>query len=182
MSGRTSGSEDPSAGHLGRLVAALVDGELAPDVRERALAHVAACARCGEEVRRHRETKARLSGLGPPALPEHLAARLSGLPGAPAGPRGPGRTPAPPRPGHRRRRQRRLGLAAAGASVLVVLAVGVVGAAFALGAPAQPAPTAVPPPVTPRVDAYVVQHAATTGSLPLGDPAAAVVETAAAQR
>ncbi|MBI9115175.1 anti-sigma factor family protein [Sanguibacter suaedae] len=41
--------------HLGSRISAVVDGQLAPDERERALAHVAACDDCADELRAARE-------------------------------------------------------------------------------------------------------------------------------
>ncbi|ONH33579.1 anti-sigma factor family protein [Pseudofrankia asymbiotica] len=67
--------------HLGERLCPLVDGQLCHDERDRALAHLAHCAGCREEVAEYRRMKQRLSGLWAPALPEGLADRLVGLGG-----------------------------------------------------------------------------------------------------
>lgn len=75
--------------HLGDLVAALVDGELSHDGRDRALAHVAGCAECRAEVDRHRRLKALLANQADPQPSADLQARLRGISsttsGTPAG-------------------------------------------------------------------------------------------------
>jgi hypothetical protein len=113
--------------HLGPLVSALADGELAPDAAERALAHAAGCDRCAAAVEAERSTKALLSGAGAPPPSPDLLARLGRI-GGPEGPL-PARTPPMPgesaagvevvpwapaagsrsaaAPGHRRRARRR---------------------------------------------------------------------------
>ncbi|OHV48224.1 hypothetical protein [Pseudofrankia sp. BMG5.36] len=101
--------------HLGERLCPLVDGQLCHDERDRALAHLAHCAACREEVAEHRRMKQRLSGLWAPSLPEGLADRLVGLGGtrqqplAPTGAAG-GRgaavhRPGPVRPGGASRRR-----------------------------------------------------------------------------
>ncbi|WP_433467514.1 zf-HC2 domain-containing protein [Spirillospora sp. CA-128828] len=53
---------------LGERLTALVDGELGHEERERALAHLAGCARCRDEADQMRRLKGRLRGLsGMPA-------------------------------------------------------------------------------------------------------------------
>jgi alkylhydroperoxidase family enzyme len=66
-------------GHLGDLVAPLVDGQLDHDTRDRALVHITHCAGCQHEVAFHRAVKARLSSLGGPDLPSLLVNRIVGL-------------------------------------------------------------------------------------------------------
>ncbi|WP_322759642.1 hypothetical protein, partial [Frankia sp. Cr2] len=77
-------------GHLGKQIAPLVDGQLDHDGRDRALAHVACCSSCQREVAQLRHLKARLAGLGDPALPGGVTERLlrMAVPAAsrPAGP------------------------------------------------------------------------------------------------
>ncbi len=48
--------------HLGDIVAALVDGELGVDARDRALSHAAGCSRCKADVDAQRQLKATLRG------------------------------------------------------------------------------------------------------------------------
>ncbi|MFF8542662.1 anti-sigma factor family protein [Streptomyces werraensis] len=66
--------------HLGDRLAALVDGELGHDARERVLAHVATCAKCKAEVDEQRRVKNVFAAAAPPPPSESLLARLQGLP------------------------------------------------------------------------------------------------------
>jgi hypothetical protein len=78
MTGPVSSSRrDPC---LGETAAALVDGALDHDARDRALAHLARCATCRAEVDAQRRLKARLSTLGGPSCPTGLANRLAAIP------------------------------------------------------------------------------------------------------
>ncbi|MER7461989.1 zf-HC2 domain-containing protein [Streptomyces sp. NPDC097981] len=86
----------PAEQHLGDRLAALVDGELSHDARERVLAHLATCARCKAEADAQRRVKSMFVESAPPPLSAGLLARLQGLPGdGPDGP-GPGGPPGPP--------------------------------------------------------------------------------------
>ncbi|MEV6315994.1 zf-HC2 domain-containing protein [Streptomyces sp. NPDC051776] len=92
-SGGTSHAEQ----HLGDRLAALVDGELEHDARERVLAHLATCAKCKAEADAQRRLKSVFAQTAPPPPSEGLLARLQGLPGTgddgpgpPGGPGGPG--------------------------------------------------------------------------------------------
>ncbi|MFG2193018.1 anti-sigma factor family protein [Streptomyces sp. NPDC048639] len=89
-SGGTSHAEQ----HLGDRLAALVDGELEHDARERVLAHLATCAKCKAEADAQRRLKSVFAETAPPPPSEGLLARLQGLPGAgddgPGTPGGPG--------------------------------------------------------------------------------------------
>ncbi|HET9379365.1 MAG TPA: zf-HC2 domain-containing protein [Streptomyces sp.] len=67
--------------HLGDRLAALVDGELGHDARERVLAHVATCPKCKAEVDEQRRLKNVFAEAAPPPPSESLLARLQGLPG-----------------------------------------------------------------------------------------------------
>ncbi|MEV6958858.1 zf-HC2 domain-containing protein [Streptomyces sp. NPDC051207] len=67
--------------HLGDRLAALVDGELGHDARERVLAHVATCPKCKAEVDEQRRLKNVFAETAPPPPSESLLARLQGLPG-----------------------------------------------------------------------------------------------------
>lgn len=66
--------------HLGDRLAALVDGELGHDARERVLAHVATCAKCKGEVDAQRRLKSAFAQAAPPLPSESFLARLQGLP------------------------------------------------------------------------------------------------------
>ncbi|MFE2874655.1 zf-HC2 domain-containing protein [Streptomyces roseus] len=90
-------SPSPAEQHLGDRLAALVDGELSHDARERVLAHLATCAKCKAEADAQRRLKSMFVESAPPPLSAGLLARLQGLPGG--GPDGPsGRSSGPPAP------------------------------------------------------------------------------------
>ncbi|WP_328927494.1 zf-HC2 domain-containing protein [Streptomyces sp. NBC_00190] len=74
-------SPSPAEQHLGDRLAALVDGELTHDVRERVLAHLATCAKCKAEADAQRRLKTMFVESAPPPLSAGLLARLQGLPG-----------------------------------------------------------------------------------------------------
>ncbi|MFF4793714.1 zf-HC2 domain-containing protein [Streptomyces sp. NPDC001276] len=85
-----SGSRPDPAGrlaeqHLGDRLAALVDGELGHDMRERVLAHVATCPKCKAEVDAQRRLKNVFAQAAPPPPSESFLARLQGLPGGGTG-------------------------------------------------------------------------------------------------
>ncbi|WP_149184261.1 zf-HC2 domain-containing protein [Streptomyces sp. TRM49041] len=71
----------PAEHHLGDRLAALVDGELGHDARERVLAHLATCARCKSEADAQRRVKSVFAESAPPPPSAGLLARLQGLPG-----------------------------------------------------------------------------------------------------
>ncbi|MFJ5676678.1 anti-sigma factor family protein [Streptomyces sp. NPDC093097] len=86
MSG--SGGPSPAEQHLGDRLAALVDGELGHDARERVLAHLATCAKCKAEADAQRRLKSVFAQAMSPGPSEGLLARLQQLPGG--DPDGPG--------------------------------------------------------------------------------------------
>lgn len=100
-----SGSVEPTTVelHLGDRLAALIDGELEDESRERVLAHLATCAECKAEADGQRRVKSVFAGTAPPPPSEGLMARLQGLPatgpgfdadfGALGGPPAPGPRP-----------------------------------------------------------------------------------------
>lgn len=75
--------------HLGDRLAALVDGELGHDARERVLAHLATCPKCKAEADAQRTLKSVFATSAPPPPSEGLLARLQGLPGGPSDQGGP---------------------------------------------------------------------------------------------
>lgn len=75
----------PAEAHLGDRLAALVDGELKHDARERVLAHLATCARCKAEADAQRRLKSAFAMSASPSPSEGFLARLQGLPGGPGG-------------------------------------------------------------------------------------------------
>ncbi|WP_079143777.1 anti-sigma factor family protein [Streptomyces luteocolor] len=77
--------------HLGDRLAALVDGELGHDARERVLAHLATCPMCKTEADAQRRLKNVFAQAAPPPPTESFLARLQGLPaGGAEPPVGPG--------------------------------------------------------------------------------------------
>ncbi|MFE3324874.1 anti-sigma factor family protein [Streptomyces sp. NPDC059176] len=81
----SSTSPTPAEQHLGDRLAALVDGELKHDARERVLAHLATCPKCKAEADAQRRLKSVFATVAPPPPSEGLLARLQGLPGGPPG-------------------------------------------------------------------------------------------------
>lgn|GEM_PF-3118635 len=58
-------------GHLGSLISALVDDQLPPHVRERALAHAAACSSCAQEIQATRRAHGLLANPGCDPVARH---------------------------------------------------------------------------------------------------------------
>ncbi|MBW3360974.1 anti-sigma factor family protein [Streptomyces microflavus] len=85
MSGTGLTGPTPAEAHLGDRLAALVDGELNHDARERVLAHLATCARCKVEADAQRRLKSAFAMSAAPSPSEGFLARLQGLPGGPGG-------------------------------------------------------------------------------------------------
>ena len=156
-------------GHLGDRMAALVDGELGHDERDRALAHLARCADCRLAVQQERWVKARLQSL--PAG-EPSAAMLSSLFAA-AGVPAPA-TAAGFSASTANTRRGRTGLVLAGAGSVSAAMFGV--AYLLAGSGPSSAPAA--PTVSPTVGQFSVQFLGTTQDLPFADPAARVLPTA----
>lgn len=211
---------------LGERLTALVDGELGHDERDRALAHLAVCARCRAEAEALRGLKSRLRGLADPPAGEgaddlptgDFVARLKELgrqtldaPGPddlppPARPSG-GMTPAPARRrggdrlsdrshrplDHPARTRRHAAVTAAAFAADPVgwpdrpdaarshrrryLAVGAalflgIGTASYLAGGEQDAPA-----VNPAFDRFAVEHALTSGDVPITDPLLQAVQT-----
>ncbi|MFP3988104.1 zf-HC2 domain-containing protein [Streptomyces sp. E11-3] len=70
----------PAEQHLGDRLAALVDGELGHDSRERVLAHLATCPKCKAEADAQRRLKTYFASTAPPGPSASFLARLQGLP------------------------------------------------------------------------------------------------------
>jgi anti-sigma factor RsiW len=66
--------------HLGPRLAALVDGELSHDDRDRALAHIAGCAQCRSLVESERALKGQLGAMAMPEPSARLMAALFQIP------------------------------------------------------------------------------------------------------
>ncbi|WP_432094132.1 zf-HC2 domain-containing protein [Streptomyces sp. bgisy100] len=80
-----SGGASHAEQHLGDRLAALVDGELGHDARERVLAHLATCCTCKAEADAQRKLKSFFAETAEPTPSEGLLARLQGLPGGDPG-------------------------------------------------------------------------------------------------
>ncbi|MGP4000909.1 anti-sigma factor family protein [Streptomyces sp. 8N706] len=80
-----SGGASHAEQHLGDRLAALVDGELGHEARERVLAHLATCSTCKAEADAQRQLKSVFAETAPPPPSEGLLARLQGLPGGDGG-------------------------------------------------------------------------------------------------
>jgi anti-sigma factor RsiW len=138
--------------HLGERLSALIDGELSDAQRERVLAHLAKCDDCRQEAAALRLLKRRMHGLGEAAAADALTWRLLALaPGS-----GPGR-PADHATASRRRHA--WSLVAAG---VVTAGLGLAAAVFVAGGDRPAGPR-----VVPAVDVFMVQHAITTGQVPV---------------
>lgn len=188
--------------HLGERLTALVDGELGHDDRDRALAHLALCGECRAAAEALRRVKKRLRALADappigfeeytPELPSaDFMARLQAikagsppddhdLPGPPSG-RFPARgsrltgpfatPPRDSRPGGRSGHAAAVALGgmprrylAAGAAVAVL---GLGTATFLAGGDHRQAPQ-----VTPAFEHFAVEHALTSGEMPVNEPSA----------
>ena len=161
--------------HLGDRLSALVDGELTGAELDRAHAHLAGCLPCRAEAADLRALKAKLSGLmtGAPAEAAMTSRLIASTgPGGPLPPRhrllrrAPGPRTAPSGPAGRPvARVRRRYLLLGTASLLAVLG----SVAFTAGGGGQAAPG---PKITPQVQMYSVEHAITTGEVPITGPSA----------
>jgi anti-sigma factor RsiW len=166
------------SGHLEELAAALADGELDHDARDRALCHIAACAPCRAAVDEQRRLKALIANQPDPEVSPELAARLTALARNAAGHTRPdvvrNAVPSPSRPRGSRPRTHSMRRRAATVSAIgVALVAGVAAAGGGSDAPR----------VRPAVATFVDEHNATTDRLgPLSDSAGSVVLTAYAGR
>jgi anti-sigma factor RsiW len=161
--------------HLGEHLSALVDGELSGAELDRAHAHLAGCEQCRAEAAMLRELKRQLRGLGAAGAGDALTRRLLTMAG-PGGPvpsrcraERPGRALRGPHGDSHGPRRRYLMW---GAVPLVVVGVGAV--AFSMGGGAVPPPG---PKVNPQVEMFSVEHAITSGDVPLPEPAQAPAPT-----
>lgn len=136
--------------HLHHKISALIDGELTPNARTRALAHARTCAQCRQEIAETLEVKRRVNRLAPVEVSSDLLDVVGAI-----------RPPAEPRTPPRPRLLRRV-LVGAGSFSAVVIAL-----AYAVGAPEA----AQAKPVSPAVEEFTAEFADTTGLAPLSDPA-----------
>ncbi len=155
--------------HLGERLSALIDGELSGAQRERVLAHLAGCEPCRHEAAALRLLKQRMHTLGHATADDSLIWRLLAL--VPTG-----RQAAPGnRPRSTGQRRRVLSLVAA---AVATGGLGLSAAAFLAGGN-QPSPG---PRVVPAVDVFMVQHAITTGEVPVQPASSAPSAPGAAAR
>lgn len=142
--------------HLHNRVSALVDGELSPTARRRALAHARRCADCRDEIAGTIEVKQRMARLGDVDVPFDLLELVSATPLVAAS------MAAAPTPQPRRHRVRRVLIGVGGLSTAMVAA------AYVLGSATAAAPTAV---IRPPVEEFAAEFADATGVAPFADPA-----------
>lgn len=130
-----------SDGHLGDIAAAVADGQLSHDDRDRALVHITWCAECRADVEAQRRAKAWVARLPMTPCPDELLARLTAIPrlsddAAFALVQSPLATPAPPRPTPSARTFHRASLRRRSLSAALVTSA----SAIAIGVWATPAP------------------------------------------
>lgn len=146
--------------HLHHKVSALVDGELSPSARARALAHARSCQQCRREIAETLELKRRLHKLAPVELSDDLLHVVAFV--APARPVEPDACRPP---------LLRLAILSAGSLSAVVIVL-----AYVVGAPVPTQPRQV----TPSVEEFAADFAETTGLSPLSDPPVGVTPVGAA--
>jgi anti-sigma factor RsiW len=164
--------------HLGDRLSALVDGELNGLELDRANAHLASCETCRGEASVIRLLKRELHALADEPVESAMIDRLVAMagPGGPIPPRRPPRMrrtarwrrtsgPYSPGPGSSRPESTRShrGYAVAGAA-LGIAVIGIGAAAFNAGGGNGSTPA---PRITPPMQYYTVEHAITTGDVPM---------------
>jgi anti-sigma factor RsiW len=153
--------------HLGTLISALIDGELAGAELDRANAHLAGCDVCRTEAAQLRRLKRELSALGEfDAADDAVTRRLLAMTdqtmthqNGPVTSR-----PLPWHPGRRARRRRGRYVMWSAMSIVVV---GVGAAAFGMGGTSSGSNE---PQITPQLEVFDLQHAITSGDVPFADP------------
>ncbi len=139
--------------HLGERLSALIDGELSDAQRERVLAHLAKCDDCRQEAAALRLLKRRMHTLGDAAAADDaLTWRLLAL--APAGGHG--------QPVYRMKAVRRRPAWSLAAAGVLTAGLGLAAAVFLAGGDRPAGPR-----IVPAVDVFMVQHAITTGQVPV---------------
>jgi anti-sigma factor RsiW len=147
--------------HLGTMISALIDGELAGAELDRANAHLAGCDVCRTEAAQLRRLKRELSALGELDAAESVTRRLLAMtqPNVSVPARLLLRRPA------RRVRRRRGRYVVWSAMSLVVVGVGA--AAFGMGGSSSGGNE---PQITPQLEVFDMQHAITSGDIPFAGP------------
>lgn len=136
--------------HLHHKVSALIDGELSPSARRRALAHARSCAQCRQEIAETLEVKRRVNAMAPVEVSTDLLDVVGSITLAPAVST-PGQRPL-----------LRLAFAGVGSLSVVMIAL-----AYVVGAPQASQAKVVSPPV----EEFAAEFADSTGLVPLSDPA-----------
>jgi anti-sigma factor RsiW len=147
--------------HLGTMISALIDGELAGAELDRANAHLAGCAACRTEAAQLRQVKRELSALGELDAADAVTRRLLAMTYA-SGPVT--ARPLSRQPGRRVRRRRGRYMMWGAMSIVVV---GVGAAAFGMGGSSSGGNE---PQITPQLEVFDMQHAITSGDVPFADP------------
>lgn len=151
--------------HLGDRISALIDGELTGVELDRASSHLASCDKCRAEAHALRALKRELGALGDIVPAEAATLRRLMAVAGPGGPIPPRRPVSPMGPaGPRARRRPRRAYAVAGAVGIAVVGIGA--AAFTVGGGSdEPGPK-----ITPPIQMYTIEHAITTGDVPIPEP------------
>ncbi len=136
--------------HLHHKVSALIDGELSPNARGRALAHARSCAQCRQEIAETLEVKRRVNAMAPVEVSTDLLDVVRSITLAPA----------VSTPGQRPLMRR--AFAGVGSLSVVMIAL-----AYVVGAPQSSQAKIVRPPV----EEFAAEFADSTGLAPLSDPA-----------
>jgi anti-sigma factor RsiW len=158
--------------HLGTLISALIDGELAGAELDRANAHLARCDVCRTEAAQLRRLKRELSALGElgefDADDDAVTSRLLAmtLQSGPVAAR-----PLARQPGRRARRRRGRYVLWSAMSIVVV---GVGAAAFGMGGSSSGSNE---PQITPQLEVFDLQHAITSGDAPFAVPSSTRLPT-----
>jgi anti-sigma factor RsiW len=154
--------------HLGTLISALIDGELAGAELDRANAHLAGCDACRAEAAQLRSLKRELSALGELDAADAVTRRLLAMThqNGPVTAR-----PLSRQPGRRARRRRGRYVMWSAMSIVVV---GVGAAAFGMGGSSSGSNE---PQITPQLEVFDMQHAITSGDVPFADPSSTRLQT-----
>lgn len=142
--------------HLHHKISALIDGELSPNARTRALAHARSCPECRRELAETLEVKRRISRLAPIEISADLLDVVASLHPCPVA------VSSTSRP----RLLRKVVLGVGSVSAVVVAL------AYVVGAPAEQVQARS---VSPPVEEFTAEFAQTTGTVPLADPAVEVL-------
>jgi putative zinc finger protein len=142
--------------HLHHKVSALIDGELSPNARTRALAHARGCAQCRQEIAETLEVKRRVNRLAPVEVSADLVDVVGSI-------------TVPPQPVPTGSRPTLLSRVFAGAGSLSAV---VIALAYVVGAPQ----TSEAKPVNPPVEEFAAEFADGAGQMPLADPGVGVLD------